>query len=109
MLYSFFVEKDTVFVGRRKTLAKRIETENITVSTRSLPPKGGEGPPANVPRYHASVASVRSSNGGKSLLGKGKLVEERPYNEFFDENGTMDQEAFERWVGDLAERVIDGR
>ena len=36
-------------------------------------------------------------------------MEERPYNEFFDGEGTMDQEVFERWVGDLAERVIDGR
>ena len=104
-LYSFFIEKDTVFVGRRRTLAKRVETEHLTVATRSLPPSS----PGNAPRYHVSVSYVRSSNGGKSLLGRGHGTEERPYSEFFDEEGTMDQERFERWLGELVERVIEGR
>lgn len=107
-VYSFFVEKDIVFVGRRKTLAKRIETENITVSTNTVPVSASRTGGV-VPKYRASVAYIRSSNGGKSLLGKGKVVEEKPFNEFFDEEGTMDQEAFERWVGNLTERVIDGQ
>ncbi|EJC99176.1 uncharacterized protein FOMMEDRAFT_23087 [Fomitiporia mediterranea MF3/22] len=104
-LYSFFIEKDTVFVGRRRTLAKRVETEHITVSARTLPSVA----PGSAPRYRASVSYVRSSNGGKSLLGRGQAIEDRPYNEFFDEEGTMDQERFERWLGTLVERVMDGR
>ncbi|KAI5118205.1 hypothetical protein M0805_004695 [Coniferiporia weirii] len=104
-LYTFFVEKDTVYIGRRKTLAKRIETERITVASRTLPP----ATTGASPRYRASVAYVRSSNGGKSLLSRGQANEERPYNEFFDEEGTMDQELFERWVGALVERVMEAR
>ena len=104
-LYAFFVEKDTVFVGRRKTLAKRIETEHVDISSRTLP----HLTPGASPRYRVSVSYVRSSNGGKSLLGRGQASEERPYSDFFDEEGTMDQERFERWLGPLVERVMDGR
>ncbi|KAH8110049.1 microsomal signal peptidase 25 kDa subunit-domain-containing protein [Phellopilus nigrolimitatus] len=104
-LYSFFVEKNTVYVGRRKTLAKRIETERITVASRTLPAVAARV----APRYHVSVSYMRSSNGGKSLLGRGQSNEERAYTEFFDEEGTMDQERFDRWVGALVERVMDGR
>ena len=31
------------------------------------------------------------------------------YNEFFDDQGTMDQERFERWVGELVEEAMDGK
>ena len=102
-LYAFFVEKDTVFVGRRKTLAKRIETEHVDISSRTLP----HLTPGASPRYRVSVSYVRSSNGGKSLLGRGQASEERPYSDFFDEEGTMDQERFERWVGVMVERVME--
>jgi len=103
-LYSFFVEKDTVYVGKRKTLAKRIETERITVASSTVPSK-----PNQPPRYKIDLTYVRSSNGGKSLLGRGAGADERGYNEFFDEEGTMDQLKFERWVGGLVERVMEER
>lgn len=101
-LYSFFVEKDIVYVGKRKTLAKRIETERITVASSTVPSK-----PSQPPRYKINVTYVRSSNGGKSLLGRGAGADERGYNEFFDEEGTMDQLKFERWVSGLVERVME--
>ena len=85
-------------------LAKRIETEHINVASRTIPSQQGRAP-----RYSVSVSYVRSANGGKSLLGRGTGQDERGYNEFFDEEGTMDQERFEHWVGGLVERVVDGR
>lgn len=103
-LYSFFIEKDTVYVGKRKLLEKRIETERITVASRTIPSE-----PSIPPRYKVSVSYVRSSNSGKSLLGRGTGTAERGYNEFFDINGKMDQEKFERWFAELIERVMSGR
>ena len=103
-VYTFFVEKNTVYVGKRKTLAKRIETERITVSSSTIPSKS-----ALPPHYKINISYVRSSNGGKSLLGRGAGADERGYNEFFDEEGAMDQLKFERWVGGLVERVMEGR
>lgn len=103
-LYAYFVERDIVFVGKRKTLAKRIVTERITVSSRTVPSQ-----PERAPRYSVSVAYVSSSNGGKSLLGRGTGSDEKGYNEFFDEEGTLDQERFDGWVGGLVERVMDAK
>ncbi|KAI0767964.1 microsomal signal peptidase 25 kDa subunit-domain-containing protein, partial [Irpex lacteus] len=36
-LYSYFVEGDTVFVGKRKTLDKRIVTERLTIASTTTP------------------------------------------------------------------------
>ncbi|KAG1747333.1 microsomal signal peptidase 25 kDa subunit-domain-containing protein [Suillus lakei] len=85
-LYSYFVEGDTIFVGRRKTFSKRIITERITISSRTLP----------------------STSGGKSLLAKGRTHEAKEYSAFFDEKGVMAQEVFERWIGELVEAVMEG-
>ncbi|TDL25288.1 hypothetical protein BD410DRAFT_826572 [Rickenella mellea] len=101
-LYAYFVERDTVYVGKRKTLAKRIETERISVSSRTVPAKR-EDPP----RYSLSVSYVRSANSGKSLLGRGKGTDQRGYNEFFDEEGALDQEVFDRWVAGVVENVME--
>lgn len=104
-LYTYFVEKDTVYVGRRKTLAKRIETERLTVASRTIPPtKPGESP-----SYHATISYVRSSNGGKSLLSKSQTTYERAYNEFFAEDGVLDQERFARWLAERVELVMEAR
>lgn len=31
------------------------------------------------------------------------------YSAFFDEEGRMDQERFEKWVGELVENAMEGR
>ena len=41
-------------------------------------------------------------------MGKGRASEERAFTEFFDEAGVMDQERFERWVGELVEEGMNG-
>ena len=102
--YSYFVERDIVYVGRRKTLAKRIETERIVISSKTIPSQ-----PDRTPRYFLSVSYVHSANGGKSLLGRGTGSDEKPYNEFFDENGVLDQDRYHTWVAQLVERVVDGK
>jgi signal peptidase complex subunit 2 len=61
------------------------------------------------PAYVLSATYVQSASGGKSLLSRGKASESKGYNAFFDENGLMAQVAFEKWVGELVERVMEGR
>ncbi|THH29756.1 hypothetical protein EUX98_g4438 [Antrodiella citrinella] len=103
-LYAYFIEGDIVFVGKRKTFDKRIVTERITIHSNSTP-----STPTHPPAYSLSLSYVRSTSGGKSLLGKGRSSSERGYNTFFDERGALDQEAFERWVGGLVGGVMEGK
>jgi len=110
-LYAYFIEGNTIFVGKRKTFSKRIITERIHLSSTSLPssPSSSSLSPANAPSYQLGVSYVRSTNGGKSLLAKGRTKASQSYSSFFDEQGTMDQDAFERWVGELVEQGMDGK
>lgn len=79
-------------------------TERITITSKTTP-----STPQTPPGYALSLAYVRSAAGGKTLLGKGRAQEERHYTEFFDTAGVMDQERFERWVGGVVGRVMDGK
>ncbi|KAF8592007.1 hypothetical protein K439DRAFT_1656443 [Ramaria rubella] len=99
-LYAYFVEGDIVYVGKRKTFAKRIETERITVESRSQP-----STPTSPPQYTLLLAYVRSSNNGKALLHRGKTHGARGYNSFFDKVGTLDQDVFEEWIRSLVANV----
>ncbi|TEB34324.1 hypothetical protein FA13DRAFT_1763311 [Coprinellus micaceus] len=104
-LYAYFVEGDTIFVGKRKTFSKRIITERITLSSSSPPlPKN-----TSCPSYSVSLQYVRSTNGGKTLLGRGRTTGAAEYSRFFDEAGVMDQPGFEKWVGGLVESAMDGK
>ncbi|KAF5369056.1 hypothetical protein D9758_002943 [Tetrapyrgos nigripes] len=103
-LYSYFIEGDVVYVGRRKTFSRRIVTERIALSSHTIPVEGSK-PPA----YDVTITYVRSTSGGKSLLAKGKTHGVREYNSFFDEEGTMDQERFEKWIGELIEEAMEGK
>ncbi|KAI0090423.1 microsomal signal peptidase 25 kDa subunit-domain-containing protein [Irpex rosettiformis] len=102
-LYSYFVEGNVVFVGKRKTLDKRIVTERITIASTTTPSK-----PSSPPAYSLTLSYVRSTSGGKSLLGKGRSNASKGFNGFFDEQGRLDQEVFERWVGEAVSGVIEG-
>jgi len=103
-LYSYFIEGDTVFVGKRKTFDKRIVTERLTISSRSTP-----STPKTPPAYALNLSFVRSTSGGKSLLSKGRGSVQRGFNTFFDEQGILDQEEFERWVAGAVEGVMEGK
>jgi len=103
-LYAYLVEGDIVYVGKRKTFSRRIVSERISLSSRTVPVKG-----SSPPSYSLSISYVRSSSSGKSLLAKGKTQRVQGYNAFFDEEGTMDQEIFEKWVGELVEEAMEGK
>lgn len=104
-LYAYFIEGDTIFVGKRKTFSKRIITERISLSSSSPPLSKS----STCPSYAVSLQYVRSTNGGKTLLGRGKTRGAAEYNKFFDERGVMDQPAFEKWVAGLVESAMDGK
>ncbi|KAF8962601.1 microsomal signal peptidase 25 kDa subunit-domain-containing protein [Flammula alnicola] len=113
-LYAYFVEGNTIFVGKRKSFSKRIITERIHLNSSTIPPSitsssSSTPSPANAPSYQLVVSYVRSTNGGKSLLAKGRTKASQTYSAFFDEQGVMDQDAFEHWVGELVEEGIDGK
>ncbi|KAF8627112.1 hypothetical protein AX15_004539 [Amanita polypyramis BW_CC] len=109
-LYAYFVQKDTVFVGKRKTFSKRIITERITIDSRTIPAKKvSSSSNATPPTYTLSLIYLRSTSGGKSLLARGKTRGSQSYSEFFDEKGTMNQEKFERWVGELVENAMESK
>lgn len=103
-LYAYFVEGPVVFVGKRKTFSKRIVSERITISSAIKPVQGEKQP-----SYELSVGYVRSTNAGKSLLAKGKTVSSSEFTAFFDEQGSMDQERFEQWVGTSVEQAMEGK
>ncbi|KAI0002134.1 microsomal signal peptidase 25 kDa subunit-domain-containing protein [Russula compacta] len=101
-LYAYFIEGDIIFVGKRKTFDKRIVTERITLSSRTKP-----STPDSPPAYALSLTYRRSTNGGKSLLNRGQASEWRPYTSFFDEQGVLDHDRFETWVGEIVGRVME--
>ena len=124
-LYAYFIEGDIVFVGKRKTFDKRVSapsappliepkltpyrpaqivTERITITSKTTP-----STPQSPPGYALGLTYVRSAAGGKTLLGRGRAAEERHYTAFFDDGGVLDQDAFERWVGAVVGRVMDGK
>ena len=82
----------------------QIVTERITINSRTTPSS-----PQSPPGYALGLSYVRSAAGGKTLLGRGRTNEERPYTAFFDADGVMDQERFERWLGEVVGRVMDGK
>jgi len=133
--YAYFIEGDTVFVGKRKTYAKRVELERIRVETKSHPPKfssilARKPSVASAPSYQMSMSYVRLTNSGKTVIHKvrpspracapvvpaflfvltrilqGKERVECSYAEFFDSTGRMDIPKFETWVAAVMARVM---
>jgi len=96
-LYQWFVEKDVIFVGKRRSVAGRIETERL-ILTSKLNPK-----PRTNPTYTLTLSYKRTTNGGKTLLHSAspKPMVETPVARWFDKEGNMDVPGFEAWVGDL--------
>ncbi|KAG8820892.1 hypothetical protein FRC18_011561 [Serendipita sp. 400] len=72
-LYAYLIEGDTVFVGKRKTYAKRVESERIRVDAKSIsaqPSKAVSSTPSatNAPSYQLSMSYVRTTNSGKTVI-----------------------------------------
>lgn len=109
-LYAYFIERDIVFMGKRKTFDKRIVTERITITSQTVSHsfKPSTGKSSSCPSYNFTISYLRSASSGKSLLAKGKTTRSRPYNDLFDEDGILDISTFETWVGQAVEDVMDG-
>jgi signal peptidase complex subunit 2 len=74
-VYVYFVEGRTIFIGKRKTYAKRVETEHIRVESRTVTPryshmKIGVKSLGNAPNYELGMSYIRLTNGGKTLIHK---------------------------------------
>jgi signal peptidase complex subunit 2 len=74
-LYTYFIEGETIFIGKRKTYAKRVETERIKVEAKSHPAKWSsvlykKPSAASAPSYQLSMSYVRSANSGKIIIHK---------------------------------------
>jgi len=109
--YIYFVEGETIFIGKRKTYAKRVETEHIRVESRTVAPmysrlKIGVKSTENAPTYELGMSYIRLTNGGKTLIHKGKETFAALYATFFDEEGKMDVPKFEEWVAERMARVM---
>jgi len=107
-LYAYFIERDIVFLGKRKTFDKRIVTERITITSQAVLHSLKPSSPELCPSYNFTISYLRSASGGKSLLAKGKTSKTRPCNELFDEDGMLDISVFETWVGQAVEDVMNG-
>ncbi|KAF7790527.1 hypothetical protein EIP86_001483 [Pleurotus ostreatoroseus] len=101
-LYAYFIEGDIVFVGKRKTFDKRVE--RLTISSTNVPSRTT---PPSPPAYSLTLSFVRSTSGGKSLLSKGRATQQKSYTAFFDENGVLDQDIFESWLGRVVRDVME--
>ncbi|KAF8741806.1 Microsomal signal peptidase 25 kDa subunit (SPC25), partial [Rhizoctonia solani] len=103
-LYAYFVERDTVFVGKRKTVNKRIETERLTIGAKTLP--SNKKNVSTGPRYVLTASYVHTANGGKSLIRKAKQTTEATFTTWFDEEGRMDEVAFGEWLSGFVEKLV---
>ncbi|CAE6501825.1 unnamed protein product [Rhizoctonia solani] len=103
-LYAYFIERDTVFVGKRKTVNKRIETERLTIGAKTLPAEKKDVSAG--PRYVLTASYVHTANNGKSLIRKAKQSTEATFTSWFDEEGKMDQVAFGEWLSSFVEKLV---
>lgn len=110
-LYAYFVEGHVIFVGRRKTFSKRIITERITISSRTIPVSSPSlrKSSSNAPSYSLNITYLQSTSSGKSLLCKNRTQGSKEYSAFFDDRGVMAQDVFERWAGELVEGAMEGK
>ncbi|PWN92712.1 hypothetical protein FA10DRAFT_263470 [Acaromyces ingoldii] len=98
-----YMQGHTIFIGKRKMLAKRIETERLVIASPPLPkPVTAATPSADgkrwttPPVYSLHVDYTRKSNGGKSLLREAKeKVELGHMGEWFTEEGEFVESIFQ--------------
>ncbi|EPQ30556.1 uncharacterized protein PFL1_02081 [Pseudozyma flocculosa PF-1] len=104
-----YLQGNTIFVGKRRMLSKRIETENLKIVSPALGRSqeteylSREGKPVLAPpNYSLKIDYTRKSNGGKSLLGSKKDTFVLGHlGEWFTEDGEFIESIFE-------ERLISG-
>jgi len=100
-LYIWFVEKETIFVGKRKTLDKRIFTERLNVSSKTI-----NSTSTSPPKYSLDITYLHSANGGKTIINRGRESGQKEYNSLFDSEGYLSLDALEQWVEQLVSKAV---
>ncbi|GAA5857541.1 hypothetical protein JCM5353_004925, partial [Sporobolomyces roseus] len=126
-----FVEKSIVWKGKRRTIASRITTELLEISssiestpssssgsnssfpyplsllfpsrTSSTPKKNGE-----YPKYTLKLNYTQSANANKSLLNRQELELSKPVGELFDREGRVGRGEVERWLAEGLREITAG-
>merc|ERR1711939_223757 len=99
-VYSRYVEQDTIFQGKRKVFAGRIETQQLHVRTACASPYK--------PIYQVTMSYHHSSNGGKTLIAQSEETFEIPFNEVFDVNGKLHRHGLERRIKEPLDKALAG-
>ncbi|KAI5475434.1 hypothetical protein MNV49_001424 [Pseudohyphozyma bogoriensis] len=114
--YIVWVEKDEIFVGKRRTLSSRISTEILTISS-TVPPSPSSpfsfsslllpkpSAASQFPSYTLSAAYVHSSNNNKSLIAKGEKEVTKAFAEMVDENGRVSDGVLDEWLEGVWQEV----
>ncbi|GAA5938167.1 signal peptidase complex subunit SPC2 [Sporobolomyces koalae] len=135
-LYVQYVEQNTIFVAKRRTLASRITTEVLEISSVASsspnhstvsswipfplsllsksprPPVNGESSQATVidrddyPVYTLTLEYRHSANANKSILHQQSLVESKPVRLLFDQQGRVARDRVEEWLKGAMNKVM---
>ncbi|GAA5869415.1 hypothetical protein JCM8547_008668 [Rhodosporidiobolus lusitaniae] len=127
-LYVAYFEKNTIFVGKRRTFASRITTERLTLSSHAssspshttcsswvpfpltlLVPSPSSSPltsstsststsPPSYPLYSLHLSYTHSSNANKSLLHANEVYRTEAFKEWFDREGRIARRRVEEWA-----------
>ncbi|GAA5830530.1 hypothetical protein JCM3766R1_002753 [Sporobolomyces carnicolor] len=134
-LYVTYFEKNIIWKGKRRTIASRITTELLEISSvasssptnstqsswipfplsllASSPPPApaagkGDSTQQQYPLYTLTLGYTHSANANKSLLHQNDLVLHKHVGEVFDAQGRISRDGVEAWLREGLERVTSG-
>ncbi|KDE07283.1 hypothetical protein MVLG_02503 [Microbotryum lychnidis-dioicae p1A1 Lamole] len=125
-LYVTYVEKQTIFQGKRRTFASRISTETISLSStaRSIPQepynfpfshwtktKTQTNPTAaadDYPLYTLHLSYIHTSNNGKSLIRSFEKTLTKSFREWVDSQGVVHKRLLENDLQALLSECLEG-
>lgn len=63
------------------------------------------------PRYVLTLAYTRSTGKGKNktFISKGNSIVERPYIDFFDVDGSLDEGSLAKWLGESSASLVNDK
>jgi len=98
--YTTYVERDCIFVGKRKIFSGRIETENVRLRSTV------HGEPFADPPYVLTLHYAHSSNGGRSLIRSQTSTLSLKLGSVFDVKGALARARFEGVLGGLERDAV---
>ncbi|SGY84333.1 BQ5605_C009g05690 [Microbotryum silenes-dioicae] len=126
-LYVTYVEKQTIFQGKRRTFASRISTETISLSStaRSIPQEPYNFPFSHwtktktqtkptaaaaddYPLYTLHLSYIHTSNNGKSLIRSFEKTLIKSFREWVDSQGVVHKRLLENDLQALLSECLEG-